>query len=164
MAGVSDRLRAVIRAALGLPKDPGAPPDLMRLGLYPARVDKCASDGSVVDVTPDDSRISPEKNVKLVVPIAGAVMTFAPGAIVRLGWEKGDPARPFCIPIFDAGASLLSLAIGSSPDGIVTKKDLKAVIDALTNATCGGSGSPITFIPLFPLPLAYGSTVVSVQR
>jgi hypothetical protein len=116
MAGVSDRLRAVIRAALGLPKDPGAPPDLMRLGLYPARVDKCASDGSVVDVTPDDPRISPEKNVRLVVPIAGAVMTFAPGAIVRLGWEKGDPSRPFCVPIFDAGASLLSLGIGSSPD------------------------------------------------
>ncbi len=106
--------KQTVRAILGLPVDPGQPPDLMRLGHYPARVDVCASNGSTCDVTPDDKRISPEKNVPLRTSIPGGVAVVQPGAIVLLGWERGDPSKPYCMPAWDSGAVLSSLTIGDA--------------------------------------------------
>ena len=113
MAGVTDTFRAVVRAIVGLPVDPGEPPDLMRLGLYRARVDTCANDGSTVDVTPEDKRISPEKGVNVRVGVPGSYAAIGPGAVVHLGWVGGDPAKPYCAPIWDIGASVTKFVINA---------------------------------------------------
>lgn len=114
MAGVIDTLRATVRGALGLPADPGAPPDLMRLGLYRARVDAVAADGSTLDVTPEDKRISAEKGVPVRVGIPGAVAVVQAGAVVLLGWERGDPGRPYCVPSWESGATVTKLVLKAS--------------------------------------------------
>lgn len=111
LGGVTDALRRMVRAALDLPVKPGTPPSIMHLGLYRARVDACASDGSTVDVKPDDSRISAEKGVKLDVGIPGAVATVQPGCYVHLGWRGGDPGQPYCIPCWDTGATTIKLVL-----------------------------------------------------
>jgi len=111
--GLVDGFREAIRVLLGLPADPGQPPDLMRLGLYRARVDVCQSDGQHCDVTPDDKRLSAEKNVPVRVGIPGAQAAVAPGAVVLLGWERGDPARPFCVPSWESGATVLQLILNA---------------------------------------------------
>ncbi len=142
---LTDGLRKMIRAAVGLPLDPGEPPDLMRLGLYRARVDKCASDGSKLDVTPSDARISPEKNVTLLAGVPGAVATMSPGAIVLLGWERGDPAKPYCVPCWEQGATVTKLVLKattvylgeeSGAVALVTKTDF----DSHTHLFTGPSG------------------------
>jgi hypothetical protein len=164
--GVSETFRALVRKLVGLPVDEGQPPDLVRLGLYRARVDVCAADGSTLDVTPEDTRISPEKNVRLLVPIPGAVVAVSPGAVVHLGWEKGDPGRPYCTPIWEAGATLVSLSIGSNADRVVTKTDLDAVMATIAAAKYApGPGTPVVLdLSAQPLPLSVGSTRVKVQR
>lgn len=108
---ITGTLRAVVRAIVGLPADPGAPPDLLRLGLYPARVDVCAADGSKMDVTPADGRISPAKNCRVRVGIAGATAEVLPGCVVLLGWERGDPGKPYCLPIWDIGSTVRRLTL-----------------------------------------------------
>lgn len=99
--------RAVLRV---LRLDDG-PPELFKLGLYRARVDKAASDGSTLDVTPEDTRISPDQRVPLRVGIPGAVAVVEPGAIVLYGWEAGDPARAYCTPLWEAGAGVVKLVL-----------------------------------------------------
>lgn len=113
-AGLIDGFRSAVRAILGLPDDPGQPPDLIRLGLYRARVDACAGDGSTCDVTPEDKRISPEKNVPVRVGIPGASAVVAPGAVVMLGWERGDPGRPYCVPHWESGATVSKLTLSGT--------------------------------------------------
>jgi hypothetical protein len=111
MGGAVDLFRAAVRAAIGLPEDPGEPPDLMRLGLYRARVDSCLQDGSAMDVTPEDDRIPAAKNVPVRVGAAGFVQVVAPGAVVLLGWERGDPTRPYCAPFWESGATVQKLVV-----------------------------------------------------
>lgn len=114
MAGVTDVFVALVRKIVGLPEAVGDPPDLMRLGLYPARVDSCASDGSKCDVTPADSRISPEKNVEVLVGIPGSTAVVEPGAVVLLGWRRGDPSAPFCMPAWALGATVDKLVLSAN--------------------------------------------------
>jgi hypothetical protein len=109
MADPVNKLRSVIRAALGMPTDPGSPPDLMMLGLYRATVNSAASDGSTLDVTPEDTRIPPAKNVPMRVGIPGAVVVVQAGSVVLIGWERGDPARAYCVPSWESGASVTKL-------------------------------------------------------
>lgn len=85
----------------------------MRLGLYPANVDSCASDGSTCDVTPADKRISAEKNVKVRVGIPSTVAVVSPGATVLLGWERGDPGSPYCMPGWGIGATVTKLQLNA---------------------------------------------------
>lgn len=111
--GAVDVFRNAVRAALGMPRDPGDPPDIMRLGLYRARVDSCAQDGSAMDVTPDDKRIPPAKNVPVRVGAAGLVAVVSPGAMVLIGWERGDPERPYCVPSWESGATVQKLVVNA---------------------------------------------------
>lgn len=160
--GLVDGFKEAIRVLLGLPSDSGQPPDLMRLGRYRARVDVCQSDGAHVDLTPDDKRISPEKNVPVRVGVPGLVAVVSPGAVVDLGWEGGDPSKPYCVPNWESGATITKFEVGSSPDGVATKADITALISSLNAATAPSGGGTLSFPT--PLPTSYASTVVKVQR
>jgi len=153
MAGLVDLWTAVIRAALKLPVDPGEPPDLMRLGLYEARVDVCATDGSTLDVTPNDKRLPPAKGVKLKAGIPGAVATVQAGAVVLLGWERGDPGSPYCVPCWSSGATVVKLVLNaqaiylggeSGADKICRKSDFDSHTHAAGTLSAPGGGGAVT--------------------
>lgn len=110
---LADGFRALVRRIVGLPDDEGKPPQIDRLAHYRARVDLCAADGSTLDITPEDPRISPEKNVRLLVGVPGQTAIIQPGAIVWLGWDAGNPARPHCLPCFES-ASVIKLVLNAT--------------------------------------------------
>jgi hypothetical protein len=129
--------KEAIRVLLGLPADPGQPPDLLRLGLYPARVDVCNSDGSACDVTPDDDRISPAKNVPVRFGIPGTRAVIQPGTVVLLGWERGDPQRPYCT-LWDGSDSVVSMVIAGGVNHAARVGDATSGhVHALGSATAG---------------------------
>lgn len=183
--GVSESFRALIRAVVGLPSDPGAPPDLMRLGLYRARVDAVAEDGATVDVTPEDPRISRQKNAKLLVGIPGSESVVKPGAVVHLGWERGDPAKPYCTPLWESGATVEQLIINAvklylgGQDGALAAARKTDTVDMGTLACNGvssafagliwvppggGPSVPITTVAVqLTAKISGGSTVVSIK-
>lgn len=111
---ITQKLRNVVRAIVGLPEDPGQPPQIDRLAWYRAQVTACASDGTTCDVQPEDPRISPENGVKVLVGIPGLVGVVQVGAVVHLGWERGDPARPRCVPIWEMGATVQQLILNAA--------------------------------------------------
>lgn len=97
---LTDRFRRAVRHALGL-RD-GDTGELWRHGLYRARVDVCASDGSTVDVTFEDERLPPQKGAALRFGVPGAVAVVPAGAVVLVGWEKGDAARVYAVPSWES--------------------------------------------------------------
>lgn len=154
MADPISKLRGVIRAALGLGGDPGQPPDLVRLGFYRVRVDKAASDGSTLDVTPEDKRIPPAQNVPIRVGVPGIVAIVQQGAIAAIAWLGGDPAKHYGAPVWEAGATVLKMVLNvaalhlggeSGSDGVATKKDLQALHQAISTAATAVDNSGATF-------------------
>jgi hypothetical protein len=143
---LTQKLRNIVRAIVGMPEDPGQPPQYDRMAWYRATVTSCASDGSTCDVQPEDPRISGENGVKVLVGVPGLVGVVAPGAIVHLGWEKGDPSRPRVVPIWESGATVQQLILNaaalylggqSGADGVLTKKDLQSFLKAWSGAAVG---------------------------
>lgn len=164
MASVADKFRAKIRRLLGLPEDPGQPPVLMNVPLCWAKVVTQNSDGSL-DVSPLDTRYSGEKNVPLATPFPNAVVKVSPGALVILAWAYGDPGQRFCLPIWGAGATLVSLAVGPNADPVATKTDIQNVIAFISAATyTPGPGTATTLTFPNPAPTQIGSTTISIQR
>jgi len=169
--GPVDAFRAAVRAAVGMSNVPGEAPDLMRLGLYRATVTACASDGSTLDVTPTDARISPEKNVRFLVGIPGAVMTVQPGGVVHLGWERGDPLLPYCVPAWESGATVTklvlaaqSLFLGAEAGALAlaTKTDIENIRLAIAGAAVVAMDGGAAFKTNIALgwPAAVGTTLV----
>lgn len=64
------------------------------LAVYPSTVHSQASDGTL-QVFPDDERIPKMAGVKLSLPVPGAEVRVRSGARVLLGFEGGDPAKPY---------------------------------------------------------------------
>lgn len=79
--------------------------------LYDAKVITQA--GNALDLQPLDSRLPGFGSVPLRIGIPGVTATVQPGCVVRLGWDRGDPQRPFCC-LFDASATALSLSLSAS--------------------------------------------------
>jgi hypothetical protein len=136
--------------------------------LYDAKVVSQSADGATVDIQPVDSRLAGMQRVPLRLGLPGCTVKFAPGAIVRLGWDRGNPEFPYTC-LFNGGESLISVAIGSAADGVITKQDFTALLNQIASATyvlatgpgvTGGTATPLIFSP----PGAYGSNSVSVQR
>jgi hypothetical protein len=147
---LSGGFRALVRKIVGLPTDEGQPPQIDRLAMYRARVDVCAPDGSKLDVTPEDKRISPEKNVPVRTGIPGLVAIVTPGAIVMLGWDGGDPKKPYCVPAWEPGATVTKLVLKATQVFIGDEAGLTALIngvvlaggiDPFTGATYGALGN-----------------------
>ncbi len=127
--------------------------------LYDAKVNAQSADGKTVDITPSDPRIPQLQRVPLVLGIPGTVAKVVPGTFVRLGWNDGNPEKPYAclfqggetvssmsiagsgVP-FVQGASkelgILTLTVGGSATLAWTYKDANGV------TTTGASGAPIT--------------------
>jgi len=84
------------------------------LTTYRGRVvaERLALDGTMtVDVMPDDARLPPMSGVKLKLGLPAVSAQFQPGARVEIGWEGGNPQRPFAA-LFDGGeADTISMVI-----------------------------------------------------
>lgn len=130
-------------------------------GLYRSTV-ITQPDATTVDVQPDSDRFGGLQRVPIRLGIPGTTVQFAPGAKVLLGWMGGDPSQPYVMS-HGGDETLYAVTIGSPSDNVVTKQDLTAVILALQNAKCGGSGAPLAFTTS-PLPTEYASNAVKVQR
>lgn len=61
--------------------------------MYDAKV--ISQSGSTVDVKPVDSRLPGMSKVPLRLGIPGASVQVAPGATLRIGWDRGNPQYPF---------------------------------------------------------------------
>ena len=81
------------------------------LALYDAKV--ISQSGNALDLQPLDSRLPGFGSVPLRIGIPGVTATVQPGCAVRLGWDRGDPQRPFCC-LFDASATALSLSLNAN--------------------------------------------------
>jgi hypothetical protein len=155
--GLTDHFRRAVRACLGLSGEPGDPPLIDRLALYRAEVKAASSDGQRLDVQPSDPRVPGEQNVSVRVGLPGAVAVVQPGAVVLLGWERGDPGRPYCVPSWESGAIVQKLVVNaqqlflgaeSGAEALVRKSEFEAhthppgsyVVG--TSAVAGTSGTP----------------------
>lgn len=141
--GLTEHFRRVVRACLGLSGEPGDPPQIDRLALYRAEVKAAASDGQHLDLQPSDPRVPGHQNVPVRMGLPGAVAVVQPGAVVLLGWEGGDPGRPYCVPSWESGAVVqklvanaqqLFLGSESGAEGILTRKDGQVLYAAINAA------------------------------
>src|SRR4051812_13716938 len=99
--GLIEEFVRAVRTAVGLPNDPGAPPDLIRLGLYEATITECSADGKTCSVTPADRRIPPKKNVSIRAGVPAAQAVISDGATALVGWERGDPEAMYVVPAWN---------------------------------------------------------------
>ena len=135
-------------------------------GLYECKVVSQSADLSTVDVSvlaPNDTRLPGLQRVELRAG-TGVKVQLGPSANVLLGWKGGDPRYPYAQPGL-GGDSFLRRELGTSPDNVVTKQDLQALIAAIAGATyLPGPGAATALTFTVPLPTTYASTVVKVQR
>jgi hypothetical protein len=120
------------------------------LALYPSEVFSQDSDGSL-QVFPDNQSIAKQAGVKLHSPFPHCKVTVTKGARVLLGFEEGDPSKPYCLPSWsspDGTLTLIDIGSGSQFVALSNKvdqafADLKTYIDAHTHPTgVGPSGPP----------------------
>lgn len=122
----TEALERIIRRVLGYAS--AGPVDY--LALYPGRVVSQA--GSKVDVQLDTDRIPSPSNVPLRLGIPGATVDLNVGGGVRVlvGWDGGDPQKPYA-HLFDQSAATLQLNLAAST---------KIVINSI-DVACGPVGS-----------------------
>lgn len=76
---------------------------------YRAKVVSQSSDNLKLDLQPDDARFAGGlSGIPLRLGIPGATVTVTPGAYVFVGWDGGDPQKPFCM-LWEDGASVTAL-------------------------------------------------------
>jgi hypothetical protein len=97
------------------------------LALYPGKVVSQSADKTRVDVQLDRTEIPSPSNIPLRMGIPGTTVTLNLSQTVRVlvGWEGGDPAKPFAL-LFDTG-------IGT------TRIDIDATTIDLNNGTKGAA-------------------------
>ena len=64
------------------------------LALYPAKVIKQASDGTL-ELQPDDTRIPGMSKIKIKTGIPGLEIKMSPDSMVLIGFMNGDPSKPY---------------------------------------------------------------------
>ncbi len=93
--------RAIVRGAI---------PNIDFFAYYRAQVMAQSLDGSTVDVQPDDQRLPACSMIPLRLGLPGVTVTVQPGCFVMLGWDGGDPSKPFAT-LWDLGGTLLNIKI-----------------------------------------------------
>lgn len=109
---------------------------------YRGEVVAQSGDRKTVDVKPDDSRLPPMTKVRLRLGIPGATVKVSPGAGVLIGWDNGDPQRPYA-EAWDYGAKTITLSLVAGKvelgaEGLVPSAD--GIVRAQT--PCQFTGAP----------------------
>jgi hypothetical protein len=117
--------------------------------LYRAKVVK--QSGQKVDVDCDDAAIGSLADVPIRHGLPGIEVTIAPQAWVRLGFDDGDPQKPF-VGLWDGGESVTEIKIAGSTYSIPkwddflsatgALKDVLTVIQTALTTNCV-NGSPL---------------------
>lgn len=146
--------------------------------LYVAEVVSQSADGSTVDVQPNDRRLPGMSKVPLRFGLPGIVAKFAPGAYVLVGWDGGDPSKPYA-GLWGGGETVTQLQLGGThpaPLFDTFYTDLVAwigVLNTLLGTLVPGTGAtggpayasaialPTSFITKMAVPTNYQSQVVS---
>lgn len=100
-----DHLRAIVLQVVG--------PRLDYLALYPARVVSQAANGRL-DLVPEDARLDPCAGIPLRYGLPGVTATVPAGGRVLLGFEHGDPGRPYAALWESGEVTALSVAGGAA--------------------------------------------------
>lgn len=131
------------------------------LALYPATVHSQDGDGNL-QVFPDDQRIPGIVGVPIRRPFPGSEVSVSSGARVLLGFEGGDPSKPYALGW--GGDGLVSVDVGGTrPFARVGDPVTVFMTPAVPVAVSGTiSGAPFTGIATFasslPAVIGAGST------
>jgi hypothetical protein len=128
--------------------------------LYPAKV--VSQSGQTVDVVTDDPRFGSVTGVPIRTFAPSVEVTVVPNARVAIGFEAGDPSKPYAA-WWEAG-SLTSVAIAGDTDAAALAAKIDAVFDAFAAATPvaqdGGAAILAAFVAEWT---AQGNTVASTK-
>lgn len=83
--------------------------------LYDATVKSQSADLTTVDLQPEDPRIGGLQRVPIRNGLAGCSQEVPTGTKIRLGWDRGDPRRPFAA-LWDGGENVTRLKLGGNTD------------------------------------------------
>lgn len=153
-----DRLRygmaAFIDTLLGRSAESRARWDHM--ALYPCTVDAQAGDGTL-DLRPDDIVVSGSglSGIPLRTGLPGWEVSVPSGTRVLLGFEGGDPSRPFAL-LWEHESDIDELVFDGGSQGVARISD--SVDGGTVTATALFGGSPIVFTYI---PSGGGAPVVS---
>lgn len=132
------------------------------LALYPAKIVQQTGDGTL-EVTPDDARMPGMTRVPLRTFIPGVEVRVKQGARVLVGFEGGDPTRPYA-QLFESGA-LDSLKITAEGNVDLRAKTVTLADGGLPAARQGDMvavggptppGAMCMFTPTAPVPVMGG--------
>lgn len=97
----ADRVKAMLFRIIH-----AAYPNMIFLGMFPAKVNSRSDDGLFLDITPDDKRLPPMSKIPLRLGAAGMNVKVKLSALfparVLVGFEDSDPSKPYCL-LWDGG-------------------------------------------------------------
>jgi hypothetical protein len=139
-----------------------AVPGIDYLGKYTAKVVK--QSGQKFDVQPDDDRLTGLTDVRLRNGIPGLSVQVTPGSYVLVGWENGDPRKPY-VSLWDGGESVTEITIaatmvnvgGTGGKALVTKDDFDGHVHTGPSTVCA-NGAAWTGSTAPPTTPATGTT------
>lgn len=99
-----DKLRGLVRSMIQ---------PLDYLARYRAKVNAQASDMLTVDATPDDTRIPGMSGIPLRLP-PGMRCKVQPGRFVLVGWDSGDPSKPYATPEWDSAGTTIEIHLDAT--------------------------------------------------
>lgn len=130
------------------------------LALYPARV--VSQSGQRLDLIPDDPRVPSISGVPMRHGLPGASVTVPVGTRVLLGFDAGDPARPFAA-LWEANGIATQIAInGSSTRAAREGDDVTSTVDMASWMSTVSSALSIPSTPTVLGTISEGSDVVRI--
>jgi len=141
--------------------------------MYDATVNSQSGDYTTVDVTPSDSRLGGMNSVPLRHGLPGCTVQVPSGLTLRVGWDNGDPQKPFAA-LWNGGESVTRLQLAGNTDAARKgdHSDVGTLTLILTGTTAlsgtyvdpDGTSTPVTSGAGIPLKakITEGSTKVGL--
>lgn len=109
------------------------------LALYPGRVVEQAGEGGPLDIELDDTRFSLPRGIPYL-SLPGVELTVPVGSRVLVGFEAGDPSKPYAALWELGGVTRLVIGGGSTPaarqgDGVSASTSFDTWVQAVSLAT-----------------------------
>jgi hypothetical protein len=137
-------------------------------GVYSARV--VSQSGGVADCIPDDEQMRGAGLVRvpLRVGIPGTTITIPDGTRCLVGFEGGDPRKPY-LAGFDYASAMTLVSIGASTQFVALAPPTQSALDALWNFALThvhptGVGPSSAASPLVPTPLGGTAPAVTAAK